>query len=98
MDEGLQTLRAGKRLRERGRAPRLADSEVLTMEVVAEYLGLEQGNALFTYFHRHLHTWPSSPTSPATVRLCAWPISPSKITRTSGHVKILLAQFFHSLD
>jgi hypothetical protein len=31
----------------------LADSEVLTMEVVGEYLGLEQESALFAYFQRH---------------------------------------------
>jgi hypothetical protein len=32
IDEGLQTLLAGKRLRARGPQPTLADSEVLTME------------------------------------------------------------------
>lgn len=50
----------GRRLCQRGPQPVLADSEVLTMEVVGEYLGLEQDNALFTYFQRHYtHFFPA---------------------------------------
>src|SRR5262249_33900225 len=59
IDEGLQPVLAGKRLRERGPEPRLADSEVLTMEVVGAYLGLEQDAALVAYFRRHYgHFFP----------------------------------------
>jgi Transposase DDE domain len=43
----------GQRLRQRGPQPLLADSEVLTMEVVGEYLSLDQDKAIFTYFRRH---------------------------------------------
>jgi hypothetical protein len=39
--------------RQRGPAPKLADSEVVTMEVVGEYLGLDQDRAIYTYFRRH---------------------------------------------
>ncbi|MGH9895494.1 MAG: IS982 family transposase, partial [bacterium] len=53
IDEALTTLRAGRRVRQRGPHPTLADSEVLTMEVVGEYLGLDQDAALFAYFRRH---------------------------------------------
>jgi hypothetical protein len=53
IDEGLQAVLAGKRLRSSGPRPTLADSEVLTMEVVGEYLGLEQDSAIFAYFRRH---------------------------------------------
>jgi hypothetical protein len=60
IDEGLQTLLAGKRLRERGSQPRLADSEVLTLEVGGEYLGLGQDSTIFAYFRRHyLHFFPA---------------------------------------
>jgi hypothetical protein len=38
---------AGLRLRQHGPAPALADSEVLTMEVVGDYLGLDHDSALF---------------------------------------------------
>jgi hypothetical protein len=53
IDEGVKELMAGQRLRQRGPAPALADSEVLTMEVVGEYLGLDQDSALFAYFQQH---------------------------------------------
>jgi hypothetical protein len=53
IDEGVKELVAGRRLRQRGPDPVLADSEVLTMEVVGEYLGLDQDSALFAYFQRH---------------------------------------------
>jgi hypothetical protein len=56
IDELLAELRAdpdGRRVRQRGPAPVLADSEVLTMEVVGEYLGLDRDTALYTYFCTH---------------------------------------------
>ena len=39
VDEMLPVARNAQRLRQRGPAPRLTDSEVITMEVVGEYLG-----------------------------------------------------------
>jgi hypothetical protein len=42
-------------LRTRGPAPTLADSEVLTMEVVGEFLGIDGDSAILAYFRRH-HT------------------------------------------
>lgn len=50
----------GGRLRRRGPQPILSDSEVLTMEVVGQYLGLSQDKALFDYFRTHyLHFFPA---------------------------------------
>jgi hypothetical protein len=50
----------GQRLRERGPEPTLADSEVLTMEVVGEYLGLIQDSSQFAYFRQHYaHFFPA---------------------------------------
>ena len=50
----------GQRLRQRGPCPTLTDSEVLTMEVVGEYLGLGQDSALFAYFRCHyVHFFPA---------------------------------------
>ena len=40
------------RVRQRGPAPTLADSEVLTMEVVGEFLGYDRDAAIFQYFRR----------------------------------------------
>jgi len=46
-----------QRLRRRGPAPALADSEVLTMEVVGEFLGLDQDTAIVAYFRREHPDW-----------------------------------------
>jgi hypothetical protein len=53
IDEGVKELVGDRRLRQRGPDPVLTDTEVLTMEVVGEYLGLDQDSALFAYFQRH---------------------------------------------
>jgi DDE family transposase len=47
------------RFRARGPAPTLSDSEVLTIEVVGEFLGLDEDTQLFAYFRRHYaHFFP----------------------------------------
>jgi hypothetical protein len=53
MDDILKATFKGQRLRQRGPEPTLSDAEVLTMEVVGEYLGLGQDQALYQYFRRH---------------------------------------------
>jgi hypothetical protein len=60
IDEAVPRVLNGQQLRQRGPCPRLTDSEVLTMKVVGEYLGLEQDSALFAYFRRHYaHFFPA---------------------------------------
>ena len=60
IDDLLPQVTGGQRVRERGPQATLADSEVLTMEVVGEYLGLGQEQALFAYFRRHYaHFFPA---------------------------------------
>lgn len=60
LDESLPRVTGGQRLRQRGPQPVLTDSEVLTMEVVGEYLGLAQESTLFAYFRRHYaHFFPA---------------------------------------
>lgn len=44
-------------LRQRGPAPRLSDAEVLTMEVVGEFLGLDTDKAIYLFFRRHYGEW-----------------------------------------
>ena len=46
-----------KRIRQRGAQPTLSDSEVLTMEVVGEFLGIDDEAALYHYFRRHWAAW-----------------------------------------
>jgi hypothetical protein len=48
------------RLRARGPTPTLCDSEVLTIEVVGEFLGLDEDTELVAYFRRHYaHFFPN---------------------------------------
>ncbi len=60
VDDALAAELAGRRLRQRGPRPALADAEVLTMEVVGEFLGLDQERQMFDYFRRHYgHFFPA---------------------------------------
>jgi hypothetical protein len=55
-DDLLHDLLRGTRLRQRGPAPVLADSEVLAMELAGEYLGYDTDQGIyryFRYFRRH---------------------------------------------
>jgi hypothetical protein len=56
IDELLRELRelpGWERVRQRGPAPILADSEVLAMETIGEFLGLDQDVAIVQYFRRY---------------------------------------------
>jgi len=53
----IDDLLVGKRLRKRGPLPTLRDSEVLTIEVVGEFLGLETESGIFTHFCRYYSDW-----------------------------------------
>lgn len=53
MDERLK----GGRIRSRGPAPKLSDSEVITIEIVGEFLGMDTYKAIFGYFRRHYGEW-----------------------------------------
>jgi Transposase DDE domain len=44
-------------IRRRGPAPKLTDAEVLTLEVVGEFLGLEHDTAIYAFFRQHYRTW-----------------------------------------
>lgn len=60
VDELLRDLHADpdwQRIRQRGPTPTLADSEVLSMEAVGEFLGLDQDAAIYRYFRWHHPGW-----------------------------------------
>ena len=59
VDDALATTLDGKPVRQRGPQPLMSDAEVLTMETVGEYLGMDQDKAIFAYFRRHYsHFFP----------------------------------------
>jgi len=47
----------GYSLRKRGPQPRLSDSEVITMEIVGEFLGIDTGKGLYTFFKNYFADW-----------------------------------------
>ena len=44
-------------LRQRGFAPQLSDSKVLTMETVGEFFGIDTEKHIWQYFRRHWFSW-----------------------------------------
>lgn len=47
----------GIKLRKRGLQPRLSDSEVITMEIVGEFLGIDKDKGMYNLFKRHYADW-----------------------------------------
>ena len=47
----------GRRIRRRGPAPKLSDAEVLTIEIVGEFLGIDTDKGLYHYFRQHYGEW-----------------------------------------
>ena len=72
VDDFIQKEYPARKLRERGPLPRLADSEVITMEIVGEYLGLNTEKAIYQYFSMHWKGFfPQLPDRSNFVRQCA---------------------------
>jgi hypothetical protein len=53
VDDSLSHLYPDRRVRQRGPNPRLSDAEVLTIEIIGEYLEIDRDRALLDYFRRH---------------------------------------------
>ena len=53
-------------LRSRGFAPKLSDSEVIAMEIVGEFLGLDTDKSIWEYFSREWRAWFPNLTSRST--------------------------------
>ena len=90
IDDMLKTITKGKRLRQRGPSPQLSDSEVITMEIVGEYLNKDKEKDIHGYFKRHWSKlFPKIPERTTFARQCAnlWAIK-QRIRRE--FVKILL--------
>jgi len=62
IDDEIEKILFGKKLRQRGRPPGLSDSEVITMEVVGEFLSKDCDTNIWQYFMMHwLHFFPKIP-------------------------------------
>jgi hypothetical protein len=47
----------GRHIRQRGPAPKLSDSEVLTIEIIGEFLGMDTDKDIHLFFRRHYVEW-----------------------------------------
>lgn len=57
VDDAWAKVTQGQPIRAKGFAPALSDSEVLTMEIVAEYQGIDADQGIWQYFRRHWLEW-----------------------------------------
>lgn len=72
VDDLLKEITQQQPVRRKGFAPALADSEVITMEIVAEYQGIDADQAIWKYFRRHwLALFPGLNSRSAFVRQAA---------------------------
>lgn len=60
------------KIRQRGFAPKLSDSEVITIEIIGEFLGLDTDKKIWEYFLQHWKPWfPKLPCRTTFVRQAA---------------------------
>jgi Transposase DDE domain len=72
VDDLLKEITYGQPIRLKGFTPALADSEVIAMEIVAEYQGIDADQAIWKYFRRHwLMLFPGLNSRSAFVRQAA---------------------------
>ena len=72
IDDELEKILKGTKLRQRGPEPGLKDSEVIAIEIVGEFLGMDCDKAIWEYFKRHwFHFFPKIPDRSNFVRQAA---------------------------
>jgi len=55
--EHYQRLFKNQTLRRRGFSPKLSDEEVITLEIVGEFLGIDTDKGIWLYFRTHRLKW-----------------------------------------
>lgn len=69
VDDFLKQITQGRPIRQRGFAPSLTDSEVITMEIVGEFRGLDTDRDIWKYFRDHwLQLFPNLPSRSTLAR------------------------------
>ena len=53
VDDSVKKIIGDQKLRKRGFQPALTDAEVITMEVVGEFVGFDTDKAIWSYFKEH---------------------------------------------
>ena len=57
VDETMKNMPKNCKLRKRGFSPKLSDQEVITMEIVGEFFGIDTDKGIWAYFKRHWCPW-----------------------------------------
>jgi hypothetical protein len=57
IEENIEKILKGGKLRKAGFLPRLSDAEALTLEIVGEYLGIHEDKHIWRYFKTHFQEW-----------------------------------------
>ena len=89
----LTQMHHGKPLRGRGRAPALSDSEVITMVVVGEFLGIDTDRGIHHYFYHHWRAlFPRIPSRTSFLRQAA------NLWVVIGHIQRALARHMGAFE
>jgi len=57
VDDVFRKVVADKKLKARGMQPKLSDAELITMEIIGEFMGIDTDKGIWHYFHRHWLNW-----------------------------------------
>jgi hypothetical protein len=80
VEDLLKKICHGLKIRQRGFSPKLSDAELMTIEIVGEFLGFKTDKKIWEYFKRHFNDWfPQLPCRTTFVRQAAnlWKIKQS---------------------
>jgi hypothetical protein len=97
IDDELTRWAAQDRLRRRGFAPALSDAEVITIELVGEFLGLDRDTAIWSYFRRHWRAlFPALGSRTTFARQAAnlWAVKQVLYRRVLSHIDISNQRLF----
>lgn len=87
-------------LRKRGYAPKLTDAEVITMEVIGEFLGIDTDKGIWGYFRTPWRNWfpqIGSRTTVARQASARWLIKPQLLGRVTERLSAAL-EAIHRVD
>ncbi len=87
IDLTLKNLMSTQKLRQRGFEPHLSDSEIMTMEIVAEFLGIDTDKGAWEYFTQHWQDW-----FPALGSRANYAKQAANLWNIVQHIQALLAQ------
>lgn len=99
--ENYEELTKERPLRKCGYSPKLSDSEVITMEIVGEFMGKDQDKSMWQYFQSHWKPWfPNLGSRSNFAKQCAnlWKIKEQIARRLVAQMGEIKVAFIASMD